>query len=43
MKAYGGIDVFIYIFLTSALVEGERSASRPGRFSPWNEPPVPIG
>jgi hypothetical protein len=33
MKAYGGVDVQIHIFLTSALV-GELSASRPGRFTP---------
>jgi hypothetical protein len=35
MKAYGGVDVSIHIFLTSALVEGEWSASRPGHFTPW--------
>jgi hypothetical protein len=34
MKAYGGVDVQIHIFLTSALVEGEWSASRSGRFTP---------
>jgi hypothetical protein len=33
MKAYGGVDVYIQIFLTSALVGGEWSASRPGRFT----------
>jgi hypothetical protein len=33
MKAYGGVDVYIHIFLTSALVGGELSASRPGRFT----------
>jgi hypothetical protein len=33
MKAYGGVDVWIHIFLTSALVGGEWSASRPGRFT----------
>jgi hypothetical protein len=32
MKANGGVDVKIHIFLTSALVGGEWSASRPGRF-----------
>jgi hypothetical protein len=42
MKVYGGVGVQIYIFLTSALV-GEWSASRPGRFTPGKEPPVPIG
>jgi hypothetical protein len=31
MKAYGGVDVYIHIFLTSALVGGECSASRPCR------------
>jgi hypothetical protein len=34
MKAYGGVDVYIHIFLTSALVGGEWSALRPGRFTP---------
>jgi hypothetical protein len=39
MKAYGGVDVYIHIFLTSALVGGERSASRPGRFTPDGRAP----
>jgi hypothetical protein len=30
MKAYGVMDVYIHVFLTSALDGGERSASRPG-------------
>jgi hypothetical protein len=34
IKTYGGVDVYIHIFLTSALVGGEWSASRPGRFIP---------
>jgi hypothetical protein len=34
MKAYGGVDVYIHIFLTSTLVGGEWSASRTGRFTP---------
>jgi hypothetical protein len=34
MKTYGGVDVEIHIFLTSALVLGEWSASRPCRFTP---------
>jgi hypothetical protein len=34
MKAYGGVDVYTHIFFTSELVGGERSASRPGRFTP---------
>jgi hypothetical protein len=33
MKAYGGVDVQIHVFLTTALVEDECSASRPGRFT----------
>jgi hypothetical protein len=34
MKAYGGVDVYVHIFLTSALVGGEWSASRPCHFTP---------
>jgi hypothetical protein len=34
MKAYVGVDVYIYIFLTSALAGGEWSASSPYRFTP---------
>jgi hypothetical protein len=34
MKTYGRVDVYIHVFLTSALVGGEWSASRPGRFTP---------
>jgi hypothetical protein len=34
MKAYGGVDVWIHIVLTSALVGGEWSASLPCRFTP---------
>jgi hypothetical protein len=39
MKAYGGVDVYIYVFLTSALVGGEWSASRPGCFTPRRKSP----
>jgi hypothetical protein len=34
MKTYEGVDVQIHVFLTSALVGGEFSASGPGRFTP---------
>jgi hypothetical protein len=43
MKTYGGVDVEIHIFLTSAIVGGEWSASRSGFFTPQKKPPVPIG
>jgi hypothetical protein len=33
MKVYGGVDISIHVFMTSALVGGEWSASRPGRFT----------
>jgi hypothetical protein len=33
MKAYGGVDLEVHIFLTSALVRGEWSATRSGRFT----------
>jgi hypothetical protein len=34
MKTYGGVDVEIHVFLTSALVGGKWPASRPDRFTP---------
>jgi hypothetical protein len=34
MKAYGGVDVWIHMFLTSALAGGVVTDSRPGRFTP---------
>jgi hypothetical protein len=34
-----GMDVYIYIFLTSALVGGEWSTSRPGRFTSGKRAP----
>jgi hypothetical protein len=34
MKAYGGVDVQIHVFLTLALTGVEWSASRPCRFTP---------
>jgi hypothetical protein len=39
MKVYGGVDVQIHIFLTSALVGGKWSASRPGLFTPEERAP----
>jgi hypothetical protein len=33
MDTQGGMEVYIYVFLTSALDGGERSASRPGSFT----------
>jgi hypothetical protein len=39
MKAYGGVDVYVHIFLTSALAGGEWSTSRPGRFTPGERAP----
>jgi hypothetical protein len=40
MKAYGGVDIHIYVFLTSALVGGEWSASHPDRFTPGERAPA---
>jgi hypothetical protein len=34
MKRYGGVDVYIHVLLTLALVVGEWSASRLGAFTP---------
>jgi len=34
MKAYGGMEVQLHAFLTSALNGSEWTASRPGRFTP---------
>jgi hypothetical protein len=39
MKTYGAMDVYIHTFLTSALVGGEWSASRPCRFTPGERAP----
>jgi hypothetical protein len=33
MKTYEGVDVQIHVFLTSALIGGEQSASYPGHFT----------
>jgi hypothetical protein len=39
MKGYGGVDVLIHVFLTSALGAGEWSASCTGRFTPEERVP----
>jgi hypothetical protein len=39
MKAYGVVDIYIHIFLTSALAGGEWSASHSGRFTPGERTP----
>jgi hypothetical protein len=39
MKAYGGVAVWIHVFLTSQLVGGEWSALRTGRFTPKERAP----
>jgi hypothetical protein len=40
MKVYVGVEIEIYISLTSALAGGEWSASRPDWFTPWEKAPV---
>jgi hypothetical protein len=37
MKAYRAVDVWIHVFLISALVGDEWLASHPGRFIPGNQ------
>jgi hypothetical protein len=39
MKTYKGVDIWIHVFYTSALVGGEWSASLPGRFTPGERAP----
>jgi hypothetical protein len=39
MNAYGGVDVYVHVFLTSALVGGEWSALTPVRFTPGERVP----
>jgi hypothetical protein len=38
----GGVEVQLYAFLTTALGIGEGSVSRPGHFTPKENPPVLI-
>jgi hypothetical protein len=40
MKAYGGVDVWNQVFLTSALVGGQGSTSRLGRYTPRGRRPM---
>jgi hypothetical protein len=43
MKAYGGVDIKIHLFLTSLLVRGECSALRHSHFTLWgNIPRYPL-
>jgi hypothetical protein len=35
---YGGVDIYVHVFLTSALVGGEWSASRPAVLPARKEP-----
>jgi hypothetical protein len=39
MKAYWGVEINLHAFMTSVLDGGERSASRPGRFTPRERVP----
>jgi hypothetical protein len=39
MKAYGGVDVYTHVFLTSALIGDKWSASRPCRFTSGERAP----
>jgi hypothetical protein len=43
MKTYGVVDVQTQVFLTSAVVGGEWSASLAGRFTPEKRAPGLIG
>jgi hypothetical protein len=39
MKAYWGVDIYTHVFLISALVRGEWSASHPCHFTPKETAP----
>jgi hypothetical protein len=40
MKAYGGVDILIHVFLISVIVGDEWSVSRLGHFNPEEITPV---
>jgi hypothetical protein len=42
MKTYGGVDVWIHVFLTLALVGGEWSTLPTAAFPLRKDPPVPL-
>jgi hypothetical protein len=39
MRTYGGVDILTHVFLISALVGGEWSASSSGHFTPGGKTP----
>jgi hypothetical protein len=41
MKNYKGVEVYLHVFVTSALDGSEWSSSRVGRFTPTKETSVP--
>jgi hypothetical protein len=43
MKTYGGVEVYLHTFLTSALDGDESSTSQPRPLYPCGGPLVPIG
>jgi hypothetical protein len=43
MKAYGGVNVYTHVFLTTALVEVRDQLQAPVAIPPGEEPSVPIG
>jgi hypothetical protein len=40
MKSYGGVEIYLHAFLTSALDGGEWSSSDPYRFTPRKKIPL---
>jgi hypothetical protein len=43
MKVYGGVDVYIQVFLSLALAGGDDQLHAQAALPPEKEPPVPIG